>query len=114
MVSLRQRKVIYLCVAIPACVFWIPISFVGIIFVVGIFGLLSIGALLRCIVALPVRSRFARIYYRVTIAGGIILMSAFILLSVSEPADYRPLIVSGLGLVLVGASVLVELHRENT
>jgi hypothetical protein len=114
MVCLRKRKAIYLCVALPACAFWIPISFIGMIFVFGIFGLVSIASLLRCIVALPVESRFARNYYRVTITGGLVLMSAFLLLSLSERAHYTSLIVSGLALLLVGALVLVELESARS
>ena len=113
MIPLRIRKVLYLCVAVPACAFWIPVSILGIAILVGIVGLLSIGSLLRCIGALPVTSRFARNYHTAAISVGLLLMSGFIALSIVEKASYISLIVSGVALLVVGAAVLVELHAQN-
>lgn len=78
--ALRSREIIYLTLAVAASVVWVPIAFSGIVFVVGILGLLSIGALFRCICALPVTSNFGRKYFSVAISAGIVLMCGFVLL----------------------------------
>jgi hypothetical protein len=109
MPSLRIRKRIYYCLAVPCCVFWIPLSLLGVIMIAGIFGLLSIGALLRCIAALPVTDRIARYYYSAAIAVGMLLMAAFIAKAIADDV-YLYSAVAGVGLMAVGAMVLAELY----
>lgn len=113
---LRSRKMIYLALATIGSVVWIPLAFAGIALVIGAFGLLSIGALFRCIFALPVTSKFSRRYFSVAISPGIILMFGFVLLpAVSRETPASALLVlSGLVLVVVGFAVLVEMHTKHT
>lgn len=114
--ELRSRKVLYLALAIVGSLVWIPLAFAGIALVVGIFGLLSIGALFRCIVALPVTTRFSRRYFSVVISIGIVLMLGMVLPPAFGNEDQASTLqlVSGLMLVVAGFAVLVEMHARRT
>lgn len=114
--SLRARKAVYLMLALAACVVWLPLAFAGIAFIVGAVGLLSIGALLRCIFALPVTSRFSRRYFSAAISVGIALMCSFILFPIfgGEARTSALPVVSGLTLVAVGVAVLTEMYAKHT
>lgn len=113
--SLRVRKAIYLTLALVACVVWVPLSLVGIAFFVGAVGLLSIGALFRCILALPVTSSSSRWYFSVAISVGIVLMCYFTLYPFfsGEPRSSLLPVVSGLVLVVVGVAVLTEMYAKH-
>lgn len=113
---LRTRKAIYLTLTLAACVVWLPLAFVGIAFIVGAVGLLSIGALLRCIFALPVTSIFSRRYFSAAISVGIVLMCCFVLFPFFSGELRTSLLpaVSGLALVAVGVAVLTEMYAKHT
>jgi hypothetical protein len=112
--TLRSRKTIYLALTAAACVVWIPVTLAGMVFAVGILGLLSIGALFRCIFALPVTRNSSRKYFSVAIAAGIALMCGFVLLPAFSSDQGAPLlpVLSGLVLTAVGLAVLVEMHAK--
>jgi hypothetical protein len=113
---LRVRKVLYLGLALPACGIWIPLSLLGMALGIGIVGLLSLGSLLHCIVALPITSRIARRYHGTAISAGMLLMSSYIVLWIANErvTELRTVIwlpVSGMALVMVGAAVLLEMFN---
>jgi hypothetical protein len=110
--SLKMRKVLYASLTLIACVVWLPLAFAGIALLVGAIGLLSIGALLRAIIALPITDKFRRRYFSATIGIGIALMVGFLLVAVfdSEPRALLLPVVSGILLVGVGIAVLAEIN----
>lgn len=114
--SLRMRKILYVSLTLLACVVWLPLAFAGIALIVGTVGLLSIGALLRAIIALPITDRFRQRYFSAAIGIGILLMGSFVLLAVSDPEPRALLLpaVSGVLLVGVGLAVLVEINAKRT
>lgn len=114
--SLKLRKVLYASLALAGCVVWVPLAFAGIALLVGAVGLVSIGALLRAIIALPITDKFRRRYFSAAIGIGIALMGGLFLLAVfdSRPRALMVPLVSGVLLVGVGVAVLAEINCVGT
>jgi hypothetical protein len=114
--SLKMRKILYASLTLVGCVVWLPLAFAGIALVVGAVGLLSIGALFRAIVALPITDRFRQRYFSAAIGIGIAVMVCFVVLAVFDPQPRALLlpVASGILLVAVGVAVLAEIHAKRT
>jgi hypothetical protein len=114
MPSLRIRKNIYFTLALASSLVWFPLALFGIAILIGIPALLCLGALLRCIRALPVRQRFSRIYYSVAITIGILLLGGFLAIITTEAAlgmdSFSVLGPPAAVLIVVAIAVLIEMH----
>ncbi|HEY5760991.1 MAG TPA: hypothetical protein VIU34_34435 [Steroidobacter sp.] len=110
---LRLRKFIYLALALAGCIVWVPISILAIPAMgLGLFGLITLWALLRGIFVLPVVRR-VRSYYSIPIGMGTFTMGSFMAigLQLREEVDLPVYaFVTGTVLFLVGAAVLIEMY----
>lgn len=110
---LRLRKFIYLALALAGCIVWAPISILAILAMgLGLFGLITLWALLLGIFVLPVVRR-VRSYYSIPIGMGVFTMGGYLAvgLSAREQLDLPMYpFVTGALLFLVGIAVLVEMY----
>ena len=114
MISLRVRKLLYLGIAAPACLLWLPTCAIGIAFFgIGLIGLASMGSLLMCIAKLPLPKEAPRIHFAAAILAGVVMMALFIAISIANTASYVAPIVAGALLCLVGIAVLIELYLDD-
>jgi hypothetical protein len=110
---LHRRKLIYMALALAACIVWVPLSILTIPAMgLGLFGLITLWALFRGIFVLPVVRR-VRSYYSIPIGMGTFTMGSFMAIGLQLRGELDLPIypfVTGTVLFLVGAAVLIEMY----
>jgi hypothetical protein len=108
-----MRKLIYMTLALTGCIVWLPLSIVAILAVgVGLFGVITLSALLLGIFVLPVARR-VRSFYSIPIGMGVFTMGNCLAIGLAarEQLDLPMYpFVTGALLFLVGIAVLVEMY----
>ncbi len=112
MPSLKNRKIIYTVLVVPSIIPWVIMSFIGITLGIGLLGLAGIFGF-RSIYLLPVLERKQRRTYNILLSLGIVSMAlyvVFMLANITAEWISMTLLVSGLILLLVAVSLLIEIN----